>query len=61
MVLGGALAKLMVKVDPMLYQKFITTTSKGKSLLYVKIHKALYGLLRSALLFYRKLVGDLEA
>ena len=25
----------------------------------MKIHKALYGLLRSALLFYRKLVGDL--
>ena len=61
MVLGGAFAKLMVKVDPALYRKFITTTSKGKSLLYVKIHKALYGLLRSALLFYRKLVGDLEA
>ena len=27
----------------------------------MKIHKALYGLLHSALLFYRKLVGDLEA
>ena len=61
MVLEGALAKLMVKVDPTLYRKFITTTSNGKSLLYVKIHKALYGLLRRALLFYHKLVKDLEA
>ena len=61
MVLEGALAKLMVKVDPTLYRKFITTTSNGKSLLYVKIHKVLYGLLCSALLFYRNLVGDLEA
>ena len=60
-VLEGALAKLMLKVDPTLYRKFITTTSKGKSLLYVKIYKALYGLLRSALLFYHKLVGDLES
>jgi len=29
--------------------------------MYVKMNKALYGLLRTALLFYRKLVGDLEA
>ena len=60
MVLEGALAESMVKVDPTLYRKFITTTSKGKSLLYVNIHKALYILLHSALLFYRKLMGDLE-
>ena len=61
MVLEGALAELMVKVDHTLYRTFITKMSKVKSLLYVKIHKALYGILRSALLFYRKLVGDLEA
>ena len=29
-------------------------------MLYIKMHKALYGLLRSALLFYKKLVKDLE-
>ncbi len=29
-------------------------------ILYVKMQKAMYGLLRSALLFYRKLVVDLE-
>jgi hypothetical protein len=28
--------------------------------LYVKLHKALYGCLRSALLFYKKLLRDLE-
>ena len=61
MVLEGSLAELMVKVDPSLYRKYVTINSKGKSLLYVKVHKALYGLLRSALLFYRKLVSDLEA
>ena len=60
MVLEGPLAELMVKVDPSLYRRHITTTAKGKPLLYVKIHKAIYGLLRSALLFYKKLVGDLE-
>ena len=29
-------------------------------MLYVKLNKALYGLLRSALLFYKKLVRELE-
>ena len=28
--------------------------------MYVKCHKAVYGLLRSALLFYRRLRGELE-
>ena len=31
------------------------------AILYVKMQKALYGLLRSALLFYRKLVADLKS
>jgi hypothetical protein len=30
------------------------------AILYIKIQKAMYGLMRSALLFYRKLVVDLE-
>ena len=34
---------------------------KGKPLLYVQIKKALYVLIHSALLLYRKLVKDLEA
>jgi hypothetical protein len=33
----------------------------NKAVLYVKLQKALYGCLRSALLFYLKLLGDLEA
>ena len=32
----------------------------GKPILYVRLLKALYGCLRSALLFYRKLRTDLE-
>ena len=61
MRLERRIAELMVKVDPSLYRKYITTSGKGKPILYVKIHKALYEMMRSALLFYRKLVGDLEA
>ena len=35
--------------------------SKEKPLLYIQIQKALYGLPYSVLMFYRKLVKDLEA
>ena len=33
----------------------------GKPVLYVRLQKAIYGCLKSTLLFYEKLVGDLEA
>ena len=49
----------MVQVAPNLYRKYITVDRKGTAILYVKMQKALYGLLRSALLFYNKLVADL--
>ncbi len=31
------------------------------AILYIKMQKAIYGLLRSALIFYKKLVADLES
>jgi hypothetical protein len=59
MLLRGQLADLMVQVDPELYGPYVRKTAKGESILYVKMLKAMYGLLRSALLFYLKLVKDL--
>ena len=61
MILKGPLAESMVQVAPNLNSKYITVDRKNTPILYVKMHKALYGLLRSALLFYRKLVSDLES
>jgi hypothetical protein len=58
MRLDGILAELLVKVAPKLYRKFVTTNNKGKSVLYVQLEKAVYGMMKSALLFYRKLVAD---
>ena len=60
MVLEGPLVELMVQVNPSLYRGYITTKSKGNPLLYVKMCKAFYVMLRSDLLFYRKLVKYLE-
>jgi hypothetical protein len=59
MLLRGQLADLMVQVDPELYGPYLRKTAKGESILYVRMLKAMYGLLRSALLFYLKLVKDL--
>jgi hypothetical protein len=50
----------MVQVEPKLYQKYTTTSAKGEPLLYVKLSKALYGLLQSALLYYKQLVKELK-
>ena len=60
MALRGELCELMVRTDPKLYRKYVTTTKNGTPLLYVQLTKALYGLMRSALLFYRKLRKELE-
>ena len=59
MILKGRLVYLLTNIGPKLYMKY-TVLEKGVKLLYVKLKKALYGLLRSALLFYLKLVIELE-
>ena len=61
MVLRGELAELMIKLEPRVYRKYVASDARGKPVLYVRLQKALYGLLRSALLFYRKFRAELEA
>jgi hypothetical protein len=56
---NGTLAELMAKKDPKLYQKYLSD-EKGKKVLYLRLRKALYGMMKSALLFYRKLVSELK-
>ena len=50
----GRLAEILTNIDPKLYRKYIFL-EKGVKVLYVNLQKAIYGLLRSALLFYLKL------
>ena len=62
MLLKGKLAKLMTLVEPKLYHQHVRyNNQKGEAILYVKMSKALYGILKSALWFYKKLKKDLEA
>mmetsp|Transcript_26671 Transcript_26671/g.56142 ORF Transcript_26671/g.56142 Transcript_26671/m.56142 type:complete len:625 (+) Transcript_26671:3224-5098(+) len=60
MALQGELAELMAETAPEIYRKYITYGADGKAILYVTLQKALYGCLKSALLFYRKLVTDMK-
>ena len=57
----GILAELMVQVAPALYRKYVTTNAEGMAVLYVQLEKAVYGMMKSAILFYRKLVADLTS
>ena len=61
MVLKGDLAEMMIQVAPKVYQKYVAVDKKRTKILYVKLQKALYGLMRASLLFYRKLRKELEA
>eukprot|EP00804_Cyclotella_cryptica_P019617 CCRYP_013970-RA/>CCRYP_013970-RA protein AED:0.47 eAED:0.37 QI:0/0/0/1/1/1/2/0/246 len=57
----GRLAELMVLVALQVYHKYITTDAKGEPAVFVKLQKALYGMLKTALRFYKKLLTDLVA
>jgi len=59
MRMNGTLAELMAKTDPKLYRKYLTD-EKGKKVLHSRIQKALYRMMKSALLFYRKLISELK-
>ena len=60
MKLRGKIVELVVQLEPTMYRNCVTTGPNGGPILYVKLLKALSGLLRSVLLFYKKLRKDLE-
>ena len=55
MVLKGELVDLMTQIAPEVYRKYVMVDRKVTPTLYMKLQKALYGLMRASLLFYRKL------
>jgi hypothetical protein len=59
MKLEGKMVELLVKLDPKLYQKYVQMHN-GKQVLYVELKKALYGTLKAALLFWKKLSAQLK-
>ena len=60
MLLRGRLAVMMGQVDPSMYRKYVTYSPNIQAMLYVRLSKAFYGMLRAALIFYKRLRSDLE-
>jgi hypothetical protein len=61
MALRGPFTELMALSTPQIYSKYVSLSSNVQPILYVKLLKTLYGYLKSTLLFYRKLWGDLHS
>ena len=61
MVIRGELEEMMIHIAPQIYRPYVKMDRKVTPILYVRLKKALYGILRSSLLFYRKLRGEIEA
>ena len=55
MLLRGQLAEVMVLMDSKLYCEYVRYSPSGQAMLFVRMTKALYGMLKSALWFHRKL------
>ena len=60
MVLRGKLAQLMIKTAPEIYKKHATTDRNGNTILYVRLLKALYGIMQASLFYYTKTIENLQ-
>jgi hypothetical protein len=54
MKIRGALVDMLIELDPLFYRDYVSIVN-GKKILYVQVLKAIYGMLQSALFFYKKL------
>ena len=59
MLLEGKVVELLVQLQPELYRNYVFTSKNGESMLYIILLKGLCGLLKPALLFYKKLASEL--
>ena len=59
MKITGVLVDMLVDMAPHIYGDYVVY-QKGKKVIYVRVLKALYGMLVAALLWYKKFRSDLE-
>ena len=60
MKLKGATVDLLLQIDHALHSDKVVM-EKGQKVLYVHVRKAIYGMIQSSLMFYKKLRKDLES
>jgi len=59
MKIRGAMVDYLLQIDYARYRDYVTI-EENKKILYVKMLKALYGMLKSSLLYYKKFRKDIE-
>ena len=60
MKLTGVLVDILLKMAPDIYKDYVTLEN-GKRVIYLNVLRAIYGMLVSALLWYKKFKKDLES
>jgi hypothetical protein len=60
MKIRGPLVDILVEIAPEVYADYVTYEN-GRKILYVEMLKALYGMLQSSLLYYKKFRKDIES
>ena len=60
MKIRGTLLEILVEIDPEKYDKYVELEN-GRKTLYVIMLRALYGMMISSLLYYRKFLGDMKS
>ena len=60
MKIKGAVVDMLLEIDPETYKEYVVY-EKNVKVLYVELLKALYGMLQSSLLYYKKFRKDIEA
>jgi hypothetical protein len=60
MKIRGPMVDMLVEMEPTRYAKYVVYEGKEK-VLYVQLLKALYGMLQSSLLYYKKFRKDIES
>jgi hypothetical protein len=62
MKMRGPLVDMLVDLDPDTYKDYVIYEGhKNTKVLYLQVNKAIYGMLQSSLLFYKKFKKDLES
>ena len=60
MVIRGRLADMLIQIAPDVYKKYDKKDRNGNTAIYVRLNKALYGLMEAPIIFYERLLKDLE-
>ena len=58
-ILDGRMAELLAKIAPETYQEYVSQ-KRGQAYIYCRVNVAIYGTLKAALLFWKKLSASLK-